>query len=231
MCFSPQADLVTGVAVGVVGVDALRHVSNRRELPLASLPMLFAAHQLIETFVWWGLDGHVAWSVARVAIYAYLVIAFVLPVVVPLCVLAVEPSPRHREVMTLCVGLGAGVAAVLLVGLAQGPVGAHDAGHRIAYEIGGSPGVVLEVLYVVATCGALLASSSRAIRVFGVANLVAVTVLAVLTTGNIASVWCAWAAISSVAIAWHLRNLHGRARLARAGTSAGRAWSATGGSR
>ncbi len=236
MCFSAQADLVTGVAVGVVGVDALRHVSSRRELPLASLPMLFAAHQLIETFVWWGLDGHVAWSVARAAVYVYLVIAFVLPVVVPLWVLAVEPSPRHREVMTLCVGVGVGVTAVLLVGLARGPVNAQDAGHRIAYHIGGSPGVALLVLYVVATCGALLASSSRPIALFGIANLAAVTVLAVLTTGNIASLWCAWAAVSSVAIAWHLRNLHGRARLARAtvgaGAGGGSDWgSATGGSR
>ncbi|MGZ4690567.1 MAG: DUF6629 family protein [Acidimicrobiia bacterium] len=216
MCFSAQADLVTGLAVGAVGVDALRHVSKPRELPLASLPMLFAAHQLIETFVWWGLDGQVPWSVARIAMWIYLVIAFVLPVVIPLCVLAVEPNPRRREVMALSVGLGVGVTAVLLVGLVQGPVGAHDAGHRIAYQIGGSPGVVLEVLYVIATCGALLASSSRAIAFFGVANLFAVTVLAVLTTGNIASLWCGWAAISSVAIAFHLRHLHGRAQLARA---------------
>ncbi len=215
MCFSAEADLVTGVAVAVVGVDALRHVSSPRELPLASLPMLFAAHQLVETFVWWGLDGQVAWSVARVAMWIYLVIAFVLPVVVPLCVLAVESSARRREVMTLCVGLGVAVTTVLLVGLVQGPVGAHDAGHRIAYEIGGSPGGVLAVLYVIATCGALLASSSRAIAWFGVANLVAVSTLAVLTTGDIASLWCAWAAVSSVAIALHLRNLHGRARLAQ----------------
>jgi hypothetical protein len=208
VCFSAEADLVTGLAVGVVGVDCLRQVKDRREIPLASLPMLFAAHQLIETFVWWGLDGQVAWSIAEIAIWGYLLIAFVLPVVVPLCVLAVEPDPRRREVMTLCVGLGAGVTAVLVTGLVQGPVDATNVGHRIAYEIGGSPGIISVVLYVVATCGALLASSSRPIAIFGVANLVAVTVLAVLTTGNTASLWCAWAAISSVAIALHLRSAH-----------------------
>jgi hypothetical protein len=214
MCFSAEADLVSGLAVGVVGVDALRHVSNRRELPLASLPMLFAAHQLIETFVWWGVQGHVAWSVARIAMYAYLAIAFVLPTLVPLCVLSVELSPRRREVMTLCVGLGIGVSTVLLVGLVQGPIDAHDAGHRIAYQIGNSPGAVVAVLYVIATCGALLASSSRAIALFGVANLLAVTALAIMTTGDIASLWCAWAAISSVAIAVHMRVLHDRVRVA-----------------
>jgi hypothetical protein len=214
MCFSPEADLVTGIAVGIVGVDALRHVTDKRELPLAALPMLFAAHQLIETFVWWGLDGSVSSTVWRTAMYAYLAIAFALPLVVPLCVLAIEPSPRRREVMTLCVGLGLGVTAILFVGLVQGPVDALDAGHRIAYHIGDGPGGAVAVLYVLATCGALLASSSRPIAFFGIANLFAVTFLAITTTGNIASLWCAWAAISSVAINLHLRSRHRTMQLA-----------------
>lgn len=199
---------MTGIAVGVVGVDAIRHTTERRELPLASLPLLFAAHQLVEILVWWGLDGSVAWSVGRVAMWIYLVIAFVLPVVVPLCVLAVEAVPIRREVMTLCIGLGAGVSAVLLTALAVGPVDANNAGHRIAYHIGGNSGTVIIVLYLVATCGALLASSSRAIALFGVANVVAVTALVLLTTGDIASLWCSWAAVSSVAIALHFRSSH-----------------------
>ena len=215
MCFSAEADLVTGVAVSFVGVDALRHVTTAREYPLAALPLLFAVHQLIEVFVWWGVDGQVAWSVARGAIFVYLVVAFVLPIVVPVSVLRVESKPRRRELMALCVGLGLGVSTLLLVGLTDGPVGAQDAGHRIAYEIGGHYGVVLAVLYVIACCGALLASSSRAIVAFGAANLVAVSVLAYLTAGNIASLWCAWAAVSSVAIALHLRA-RGRVRLLRA---------------
>jgi hypothetical protein len=214
VCFSPEADLVTGVAVGIVGIDALRHVTDKRELPLAALPMLFAVHQLVETFVWWGLDGQVSSSVWRSAMYIYLVIAYLLPLVVPLAVLAVEPAPRRREVMTLCVGLGAAVTVVLLAALINGPVDAHNAGHRLAYTVGGGAGASIGVLYVIATCGALLASSSRPIVFFGLANLVAVTALILTTTGDYASLWCAWAAISSVAIALHLRTLHGRVRVA-----------------
>ena len=206
MCFSPEADLVAGVAVGVVGVDALRHVRERRELPLAALPMLFAVHQLVETFVWWGLDGNVSVPVWRSAMWIYLVIAFVLPLVVPLCVLAVEPAPRRRELMKLCAALGVGVAVVLLAALFEGPVNADLADHHIAYDVGRHSGWLVGGAYVVATCGALLASSSRPIAVFGVANLAAVSALLMLTAGNIASLWCAWAAISSVAIALHLRS-------------------------
>ena len=70
--------------------------------------------------------------------------------------------------------------------------------------------LIVVVLYIAATCGALLASSSRAIRVFGICNLAAVIGLAVTTTEGFASLWCAWAAVTSVAIALHLRTAHRR---------------------
>ena len=60
MCFSVEADVAIGLAVGVVGVDALRHVTRPQQWPLAALPIVFAAHQLNEAFVWWGLDGTLA---------------------------------------------------------------------------------------------------------------------------------------------------------------------------
>ncbi len=67
MCFSPQADLIGGTVVAVIGIDALRHVQFRRDLPIASLPLILGAHQLVETFVWWGLQGDVPTEVGRVA--------------------------------------------------------------------------------------------------------------------------------------------------------------------
>jgi hypothetical protein len=76
MCFSPQADLVGGVVIGAIGVDTLRHCRRPREVALASLPLLLAAHQFVEAFVWWGLEGRVAPGVGRAAMWAYLAFAF-----------------------------------------------------------------------------------------------------------------------------------------------------------
>jgi hypothetical protein len=59
--------------------------------------------------------------------------------------------------------------------------------------------------YVVATCGSLLFSGYRDIAIFGVVNLIAVAVLAHLEIDGFASLWCGWAAISSGAVALHLR--------------------------
>ncbi len=206
MCFSAEADLVIGVAVGVVGVDTLRHVTDRRELPLASLPLLFAVHQLDEAFVWWSLDGTVGEQVGRVAAYVYLLIAFALPVVVPLAVLAIEPDRRRRQVMGGLVGVGAVVSAVLVAAVIRGPLTLEEHGLHIAYSVGLERGGPITAVYVLTVCGAFLASSQRRIAVFGVLNLVAVSVLALLTVDGVISLWCAWAAVTSVLINVHLRT-------------------------
>ena len=53
-------------------------------------------------------------------------------------------------------------------------------------------------------------SSDRLIVLFGVSNLVAVMVLAWLTVGGLTSLWCVWAAVTSVAIDVYLRRDEGR---------------------
>ena len=58
VCFSPQADPVGGGVLVVLGVDAVRHVHQRRDhLPLAPLPLLLAGHQVGEAFAWSGLQA------------------------------------------------------------------------------------------------------------------------------------------------------------------------------
>jgi len=64
-------------------------------------------------------------------------------------------------------------------------------------------------MYVVATCGALILSTDRVVAIYGWMNLVVVASLVVLFTSGIISLWCVWAAVTSIAIAIHLRHLHG----------------------
>lgn len=209
MCLSPEVDLAAGVIVTAIGVDSIRQTTTRRELPLASLPLLFGAHQLIEVLVWWGAAGKVSTTVSEVARYLYLAIAFALPVIVPLAVRAVEPVPRARAAMTACAGIGAFASLILLGALIGGPVEAAAADHHIAYTLSIPGGAAASVLYVVATCGALLVASDRWIRAFGVLNLFAVLVLMGMTVEGFASLWCLWAALTSVAINRYLREERG----------------------
>lgn len=207
MCFSAEADLVGGVVIGAIGVDVLRHLHGRmRYAPLASLPLLFAAHQLDEAFVWWGLQGDVSAGVGRVATWIYLIFAFViLPTLVPVAILVLEPAGRRRQIIAPFVALGAVVSTVLLAAMIRGPVDAELGSHYIAYSTDLRAGGLVVTLYVTATCGSLIFSGIRPVALFGAVNLVVVAVLARVTIDGFASLWCAWAAISSAAFAVHLR--------------------------
>lgn len=208
VCFSPEADLVAGVAVTAIGIDALRHVEEPREYPLASLPLVLGTHLLVETFVWWGEAGEVPSLIAQAAVWVYLAVALgVLPVLVPAAVAAVEPDPRRRRWLMPFVVVGTAVAASLMAGVITGPIGARIVeGCCISYDTGPNHIPVLGALYVVVTCIPMVLSSYRPMIVFGVVNLIAVGLLAWLLAVGYASLWCAWAAVTSVLVAIHFRS-------------------------
>jgi hypothetical protein len=223
MCFSPEADLVAGVVVGAIGIDALRHVHRPADKLLAAIPVVLAGHSLIEAFVWWGLQGRVLTSVWRPALWLYLAIAFgVLPVLVPVAVGALEPV-EHRRLVRLFAAIGVAVAVLLTYAVVRGPVDANIEGRHIAYSVNLWHGGVLVALYVVATCGSMLVSRRHHVRWFGATNLVAVCVLAWLNKSGLISLWCVWAAVTSAAIAVHLR--YANPESVNPSTVRGTAWS------
>lgn len=207
MCFSPQADVGGGLLICAIGVDAVCHIGRRREfIALAWIPALLGAHQFIEALVWLWLQGHVPRGIGHFALWAYLLIAFVvLPVFVPLAVIAAEPARRRKQVMAPFALIGAVIAVTLLAAMIRGPIGVKLAPYHLSYGIRLPDGLLIVALYVVAVCGPLLMSGYRTVVLFGVVNLIAVVIIARLTISGFASVWCGWAAVSSAAIALHCR--------------------------
>jgi hypothetical protein len=192
MCFSPEADIAGGLVICAIGVDAVRHIGQRREfIALAWIPVLLGAHQFIEALVWLWLQGHVPRGIGHVALWAYLLIAFVvLPVFIPL---------------------------ILFTAMVRGPVSVKLAPYHLSYSIRLSDGLLIVALYVVAVCGPLLVSGYRNVALFGIVNLVAVIIIARLTISGFASVWCGWAAITSAAITLHCRVAKPHSHHARSG--------------
>jgi hypothetical protein len=206
MCFSAEADLTTGLIAGAFGIDALRHVTKPQQLALASLPLLLGAHTLDESVVWWGLHGQVSEPAMHTAIYVFLAFAFLLPFLVPLAMFGVETVRGRRRWMLALLAMGAVTSALLLTDIIRNPASASIDGSHIAYVSGGSDALLLGVLYVLATCGALLVASSRMLAAFGLVNLAAVIALSWLTFTGLTSLWCAWAALSSVVVVIYLRR-------------------------
>ncbi|NQV05123.1 hypothetical protein HQ535_01115 [bacterium] len=206
MCFSAEADIVAGLVVTGMGIDALRHTRSARDIPLAALPVVFGIHQAIEAVTWWGLDGRAPEAATSFSMWAYLIIAFgILPVLVPAAIYLMEDDPDIRRRIIPFGIIGVIVASTLVWEMATGPVGAEIAGRYICYEVDLEYGGQITALYVVATCGPIIVSGSRRIVIYGLLNLVAVATLGMLMSTGVISLWCAWAAVTSVAISIHMR--------------------------
>ncbi len=209
MCFSFEADLVAGAVLLPLGVATLRATREPREWPLASLPLVFAAHQLIESLVWLGAEGRVSPDLAQAATVAYLAIAQVLlPVLVPIGAWLIEPDRRRRWLMLGTAAAGVATAAWFAWSLSAHDVGAHPVDHAMTYDTDIHIGPWVTAAYVTATCGAILLSSRKYLFAFGVANVIGLSIAALVRYEAVTSVWCVYAAFASVLLLMHFRAEH-----------------------
>lgn len=209
MCFSFEADLVAGAVLLPLGVATLRAAKRPREYPLASLPLVFAAHQLIESVVWLGTDGKVSADAFHVATVVYLGIAQVLlPALVPVAMWLVEPRADRRRLMLATIGAGFATAAWFAWSLLTHDVGAHPARNAMVYDTDIHIGFWQTAGYVIATCGSVLLSSRRYLLAFGIANVIGLSLAAIVRYEAVTSVWCVYAAFASVLLLLHFRAEH-----------------------
>ena len=127
----------------------------------------------------------------------------VMPTLVPTMVHPLEPRERRRIIAPF-LALGLVSSAVLLETMLVGHPSATLGTYHVAYTIGLQHGMVMVGLYILATCGSMLASGLRHVMWFGAANVIAVVVPAKLRANDFTS-GCFYATLASGAIALHLR--------------------------
>jgi hypothetical protein len=201
MCFSATANFVGSGVLGSIGVVTLSKVKHRRELLFAALPTLFAVHQLIEGFVWLGLDGVLSPQVTHDMGAAFMLYAQgLLPFLLPLSVVLFEPTAKERRRMLPFLAVGTGLTLYILWALIAYPLQISVKGNSIVYINQATNNTAVAVLYVIATCGALFFSKIRDMVIFGAANLVILLAVMEVKRYAFTSLWCAYAAVASLII-------------------------------
>ena len=201
MCFSATANFVGSAVLAGVGVATLTKVKHRRELLFAALPVLFAIHQFIEGFVWLGLDGILSPKITHNMGAAFMLYAQgLLPFILPLSVILFEADAKSRRRMQPFLILGTLTALYILWALTAYPTEVFVKGNSIVYINPATNHTAVAILYVIATCGALLFSQITDMVIFGVANLAILLAVMAVKRYAFTSLWCAYAAIASVII-------------------------------
>ncbi|MGW5866625.1 DUF6629 family protein [Streptomyces sp. NPDC055239] len=203
MCWSATADVVAGAGVAAVGVACVTRAARGArpgDVPIAALPLLLGAHQIIESQVWRDGGGTgpatVAWAVIALPL---------LPLWLPVAVLcAAPPSARRRLLIPLAAGIA--TAAALSYSLATRTVTAEIHGHTVGYAFGLPQPELIVAGYLLAAIGSLLLSGDRGLALFGLLVAVGAAVCVVLWRREYVSTWCAFAAVCSVVLYFWVRR-------------------------
>lgn len=203
MCFSATASFTASAVIGTVGLATLRHVRETRALLFAAVPLLFALHQFTEGFVWLGLTGRIGPVALGHVVFLFMLYAQgIVPFLMPLAVLLMEPPGPRRRVILAATGIGAFVCAWMVYGLIFFDSRCFVEHNSIAYRNPLTSNMPISLLYVVATCGAMLASTHRVVRWYGVLNVIGLSAAQLVKSYAFASVWCFYAAVQSIIIYW-----------------------------
>jgi hypothetical protein len=205
MCFSATASFVAAGLTAAVGLYAISRSSGTREIPLASMPLFFAAQQFMEGGLWLTLPVAPEGAASSWFSHAFLVFALIFwPVFAPFAALSVEPDVVRQRLIGLCLAIGGAVSAYFLWVLVSVPHHAVIADGHISYRIGDTP-VSVAGAYMVATTMGLLVSSRRPVAALGLIVLAGSIVSYAVYMETFVSVWCFFAAVASAVIAGHFR--------------------------
>lgn len=204
MCFSAPASFGVATGIGLAGAAAIGRTSETREIPLASVPLIFATQQAIEGALWLALgsENPSRWvlPLANAFMFSALV---VWPLCAPLAASLVEPNRIRRLGMLLVFVLAIPLAFRGVRGMWTQPYGACVVYSSISYG-NGLPYLPLQFAdYVLCSCGPFLLSSHKTLRIFGAIVSAGLIVAASLYTYAYVSVWCFFAAAGSLTIYLH----------------------------
>lgn len=204
MCFSATVSFGASVAIGAIGVVALKKADTAPLKLFALTPMLFAFQQLTEGAIWLSLGNpehqlSIFWLPILTAFY--LIFAWVIwPFFIPLFMRNLEENQNSKRWLNHLTIIGFIVSITLLVILITSNVQAAILGKHITYtrELA-IPGIgLIGIIYVICLLGPFLLTSRRKMIYLGSINLVSFLITRYAYEAHFISVWCFFAAISSV---------------------------------
>ncbi|MCK5601071.1 hypothetical protein KAR91_04325 [Candidatus Pacearchaeota archaeon] len=207
MCFSAEASFATGVVISAVGIATLRKVRKPEQRLFAVIPLLFGFLQFTEGVLWITLrSGRHDW-LQNAAAYIFLITALVIwPVMIPLSMWFMEKVKKRKKILAILMVTGGILSIYYAFCLISYNVTPQINRFHIQYidEFPTTLVGIAYLFYMVSTVAPLFVSSVRWMWLFGIMIMVSYIVTGIFFTHYLTSVWCFFAALSSVMIYWIL---------------------------
>jgi hypothetical protein len=220
MCFSATASFTTATGLSIISLLSIQKTTNRKMVPLAITPLIFGAQQACEGFVWVTLNsGNTATLLHTLGTYGFLFFAaFWWPMWIPLALYIPEKNSSRKKQLLILAGIGLCSGSLLLFSWLFYTTGAIIISHHIDYPVINYPfGITNKYLaqviswtistgYCIATIIPFFISSIQYTWILGIAITTGLITAYIFYLMAFPSVWCFFAAISSLLVYGIIRN-------------------------
>lgn len=204
MCFSAEASFIVGGTLLVTGAATVRKVTHKKDLPLAMIPLIFAAQQLVEGFIWLSLTHDDAAQAPYWLSNIYgIFVGVIWPLFAPFAIYCTETSHLRRKIIASIGVAGLALAIYTIIGIAVQPITAEIVHHSIRYEHDVKGHQVVIALYLLATCVPFIFTSYKHLYITGFIITGGFFAAYFTFQQTFASVWCFFAAMASSLIYLH----------------------------
>ena len=210
MCFSPSASFIAGASLLAVGAGSVKYAKEPQQNFLAVIPILFATQQFFEGFLWLSFINSDFSELQTSSMYGFLLFAQVIwPTWVPLSVWSLEENNKKKKVQTIFLWMGILVSSYLTFCLLSFPVSAAIVNGHIQYNLD-FPHIeiyLFSIMYFIPIVISPFFSSVKYMKILGALVFVSFIISSIFFNENLISVWCFFAAATSVAILLIMRSL------------------------
>lgn len=205
MCFSPEASFTAAAVITSVGVISLKKARTSSYKLLACIPLFFGLQQFVEGFVWLSLLYERFAYLQNISAIGFVIFAWIIwPFWIPMVMGRIEYDNTRKKVIKYILYLGVFVSLVLTYTLVFRNVKAEILDCSIIYNFDVSTNIhaFFGALYLIVTVVPTLVSKVPKVWLLGVMNILAYAGTKLLISDRILSIWCYFAAITSMIVLW-----------------------------
>ncbi|GJL74054.1 DUF6629 family protein [Nitrosomonas sp.] len=200
MCFSAEASFIVGGSLVLIGAAIIKKVHYKRDIPVALIPLIFAAQQIIEGLLWVSLNnGDLQAQFWLSHIYGVFV-GVIWPLYVPFAIYCTETDRIRRKIIAAAGLAGLTLAIYTIDGIVSQPISVKIINNHIYYEHDIHIYPLVIMIYLFATCIPFILSGFRNLHLTGITVTFSFFVAYFIYTKTFVSVWCFFAAIASALI-------------------------------
>jgi hypothetical protein len=196
MCFSPTASFISSALLATTGAAAVAHVRDRRMIPFASIPLVFALQQAIEGVLWLTIRGNGEYTMLFTQLFLFFAL-FWWPVYTSVALYCMESVGWRRRFLAGLGLVGLVLGVYLFAGILLDPAEAIVRNQCIYYSSSESYSTLVMVTYLLVTVGAGILSSRYWIKILFLVIGLSAFITSFMYFENFISVWCFFGAVIS----------------------------------